>query len=146
MSQGLSQATEPRPLPIVFYDGACGLCHHTVRYLIREDPQGDRFRFAPLGGETFVRWLDPVLRDGLPDSVVVLAPDGTVHTRSDATLALLTSLGGRHLGRARALRAIPRPLRDLAYAAVARVRHWIWARPEDACPVASPELRTRFDP
>ncbi|MCP5058483.1 MAG: DUF393 domain-containing protein [bacterium] len=146
MSQGLSPTPETETLPIVFYDGACGLCHHTVRYLIREDPEGERFRFAPLGGETFRRLLDPALRDDLPDSVVVLAPDGKVHTRTDATLALLTRLGGRHLGRARALRAVPRPLRDLAYVTVAALRHRVWARPDDVCPVVSPELRARFDP
>jgi len=146
MSQGPSPAPESEALPIVFYDGACGLCHKTVRYLIREDPEGERFRFAPIGGETFARRLDPALRGGLPDSVVVLEPDGSVHTRTDATLRLLNHLGGRHLRTARILRRVPRPLRDLAYATLAAVRHRIWARPDDVCPVASPELRARFDP
>lgn len=139
-------APESTTLPIVFYDSACGLCHRTVRFLITEDPAGGCFRFAPIGGETFERLLDVATRTAVPDSVIVLTPDGSVHTRTEATLRLLEGLGGRHLRRARMLRAVPRPIRDLVYRVVAAVRHGIWARPEDACPVASPELRARFDP
>lgn len=139
-------APEPTTLPIVFYDSACGLCHRTVRFLITEDPAGGCFRFAPIGGETFERSIDVATRTALPDSVIVLMPDGGLYTRTEATLRLLESLGGRHLRRARMLRAVPLPIRDFAYQIVAAFRHRIWARPEDACPVASPELRARFDP
>ncbi len=146
MSAGIARTPEADELPIVFYDSACGLCHRTVRFLIAEDPEGRSFRFAPIGGETFERLLDEATRAALPESVIVLSPDGSLHSRTEATLRLLEGLGGRHLRRARILRAVPRPVRDLAYQLVAAVRHGIWARPDDACPVASPELRARFDP
>ncbi len=133
-------------LPVVFYDGSCGMCHRTVRFLIDEDPEGRLFRFAPIGGETFLSRIDEATRRGLPDSVAVLEPDGRLATRSDAVIRLLDALGGRHTRRARLLRALPRPLRDLLYDGVAVVRRRLWAPPQDACPVVAPELRARFDP
>ena len=38
---------------LVFYDGRCGLCHHSVRFLLARDRDGALFRYAPLFGETF---------------------------------------------------------------------------------------------
>ena len=38
---------------IVFYDGGCALCHHSVRFLVARDRDGSRFRFAPIGGACF---------------------------------------------------------------------------------------------
>ena len=90
--------------------------------------------------------LDAAARRELPDSVVVLEPDGRLVTRSDATLLLLETLGGRHRRFARILRAVPRGVRELAYSVVAALRRRLWAKPDDACPVVSPELRARFDP
>src|SRR5262249_20173935 len=32
----------------IFYDGGCGLCHRTVRFVLSEDASGCTFNFAPL--------------------------------------------------------------------------------------------------
>lgn len=129
----------------VFFDGDCGLCHHTVRFLLRADPDGEVFRFAPLGGETFEREVAPRL-ENVPDAVIVLTADGRILTRSDATVRLFLQLGGVYGWLGTLLGWIPRPLRDAAYDALARVRHRLFARPEAACPVMAPELRARFEP
>lgn len=139
-------AEEARVLPVVFFDGDCGLCHRTVRFLIARDPEGALFRFAPLDGETLAARIPAERRATLPDSVVVLEPDGELHIRSAAMISLLELLGGRFARRARWLRRLPRPLLDFGYDLLAAVRHRIWSRPPQACPVASPELRARFDP
>ena len=87
-------AESPTPEPrddrtIVFYDGGCGLCHKTVLYLIEEDARGQHFRFAPIEGETFLERVPEDQREGLPDSVVLLEPDGRVRVKSDAMLSAL---------------------------------------------------------
>ncbi len=133
-------------LPVVFYDGECGLCHRTVRFVIARDPEGRAFRFAALGSETFERRIPEARRRDLPDSVVILDVDDTLHLRSDAAIFLLERLGGGSRFWARLLRWLPRPLRDAGYDLVAAVRKKIWSQPVDACPVGSPELRARFDP
>lgn len=137
----------PAPdLPIVFYDGACGMCHRTVKFLLARDPEGQRFRFAPLGGETFLARVPAAERATLPDSVVVALPDGSLQVRSDATAYLCRQAGGVIGLWGRVLPWFPRWLRDRVYDAIAASRHRFWERPVDACPVGSPELRARFDP
>jgi hypothetical protein len=56
----------------LFYDGTCGLCHHSVRFLLAEDPEGRRFRFATLQGRRYRSAIDETTRRDLPDSLVLL--------------------------------------------------------------------------
>ena len=41
---------------LIFYDGACGLCHWIVRFLTQKDKNG-LFLFSPLQGETAHKFL-----------------------------------------------------------------------------------------
>ena len=129
---------------LVFYDGSCGFCHRTVRFLLRQDRDGGLFRFAPLGGETFAKELPAAKRPSLPDSVVVLTAEGGVLVRSEAMLHLLRRLPGAWPRLAVWLEPVPKGLRDLAYAAFARLRRIFAPRPENACPLVPVELRGRF--
>jgi len=130
---------------MVFYDGACGLCHRAVRFAIARDRDGRHFRFAALGGEAFRRLVPEAQRAGLPDSIVVLTADGTLLARSTAVVHILERIGGpwRLMGGLLAL--VPQGIRDLGYDGIARVRHRLFRRPTDACPVTPPELRARFE-
>jgi predicted DCC family thiol-disulfide oxidoreductase YuxK len=130
---------------MVFYDGGCGLCHRAVRFALAHDADGSRFRFASLDSEGFRRRVPPAARAGLPDSIVALTPDGTLLVRSAAVIHILERVGGwwRLLGRL--LGIVPRRVRDAGYDAVARVRHRLFRRPDDACPVTPLELRARFE-
>ena len=130
----------------VFYDGTCGFCHRGVLFLLQRDPAGRAFRFAPLGGPTFRREVDPAAVRDLPDSFVVITREGRVLIRSDATLYALGALGGVWRAVAALLRAIPRPIRDWGYDRVAAVRKRLFSPPTDACPVVAPDLRARVDP
>lgn len=130
---------------MVFYDSGCGLCHRTVRFAIARDRDGRHFRFAALGGEAFRRLVPEAQRAGLPDSIVVLTPDGTLLARSAAVIHILERIGGpwRLLGSM--LELVPRGIRDAGYDGVARARHRLFRRPAEACPVTPPELRSRFE-
>jgi predicted DCC family thiol-disulfide oxidoreductase YuxK len=130
---------------MVFYDGACGLCHRTVRFAITRDRDGSRFRFAALGGETFRRLVPETARVGLPDSIVVLTPDGRLLTRSAAVVHILDRIGGSWRLPGGLLNLIPRGIRDLGYNGIARIRYRLFKRPIDACPVTPPVLRGRFE-
>jgi predicted DCC family thiol-disulfide oxidoreductase YuxK len=110
------------------------------------DRGGLRFRFAPLGGPTFVNLTTEADRARLPDSLVVRTEDGRLLTRSAAVIHLLKRLGGlwRVIGALGG--CLPRSLLDWTYDGIARVRHRLFAKPDDACPVVPAELRARFDP
>lgn len=130
----------------VFYDGECGLCQRAVRFLLAEDPHGSAFRFAPLQGPTATREIASDVRAALPDSIVVLTSDRRVLVRSSAVVHVLERLGGlwRVLGTILAL--VPRPLRDLGYDAIARIRKRIFAAPKALCPIGPKHVTQRFDP
>jgi predicted DCC family thiol-disulfide oxidoreductase YuxK len=130
---------------MVFYDGGCGLCHRAVRFALAHDADGSRFRFASLDSEGFRRRVPPAARAGLPDSIVALTPDGTLLVRSAAVIHILERVGGSWRLLGRLLGIVPRRVRDAGYDAVARVRHRLFRRPDDACPVTPLELRARFE-
>lgn len=132
--------------PVLLYDGLCGFCDATVRFVMKHDRRGV-LRFATLQGD-FAREViarHPELAG--VDSLVLVEQDPRtgaerVYVRSTGALRVARYLGGVwHL--ARALAIVPRFLRDLLYDAFARVRYRVFGR-YDACPLPSPEQRARF--
>jgi predicted DCC family thiol-disulfide oxidoreductase YuxK len=131
---------------LVFYDGACGLCHRAVRFLLAEDRTGSALRFAPLRGPTFQAVVPPELQAALPDSLVLVTAEGEALDKSRALLHALARLGGLWRLLAIVGSAVPLALADPLYDAVARIRHRLFATPPEACPMLPPELLSRFDP
>jgi len=137
-------ANRERANDVVFYDGSCGLCHRAVRFILAEDRRGV-FRFAPLGGETFLATIDESRRASLPDSVAIVTAEGELLTRSTAVLRLLDRLGGLWRIFATLGTFIPATVRDALYDGVARIRYNLFAKPSDACPLIPKALRSRFE-
>jgi predicted DCC family thiol-disulfide oxidoreductase YuxK len=129
----------------IFYDGSCGLCHHTVRFALARDPDGRLFRFTPLQSDRFHRLVPADRRQTLPDSIVVLTEDDRLLTRSDAVLHLCRRIGGVWGAMSALGLVVPPPLRDAAYDFVARVRKRLFRQPDGACPLVPRELRDRFE-
>lgn len=129
----------------LFYDGHCGLCHRWVLFVLARDPAGKTFRFAPLQGERFRSLVSEAQRAGLPDSIVVRTAEERLLIRSAAVIYILRRLGGVWKVMAGLVALIPRPLRDAAYDFIARIRHRLFRRPDDVCPLIPPDLRSRFD-
>lgn len=137
---------------LLLFDGYCGLCNRTVRWLLRHDP-ADRLRFAPLDSSeaAFVlarHGISPATRQADPTTILVVrefgSPAERVLARSEAVLALLAELPRPWWPAiAAVLRCIPRPIRDLGYRFVASWRYRIWGRVAQ-CPVPKPEERARF--
>jgi predicted DCC family thiol-disulfide oxidoreductase YuxK len=142
----LDAESPSHPPEHLFYDGGCGVCHWAVGFVARHDPTGQRFRFAPLGGETFHNLVPEAARRNLPDSLVALTRDGALLLRSSGVVHILKRLGGAWYPLAVLLSWLPRRLRDFGYDRIAAIRHHLARRPDGACPLMPPTLRARFDP
>ena len=128
---------------ILFYDGHCGLCHRAVRFVLKHDRSGTAFRFAPLQGETFQAQVPVDRRASLPDSFVVETHDGSLLVRSDAVVHVLRRLPGGWSALGSLMAVVPRPLRDLAYDFVARIRYRLFGRRDNLCPDVPPAQFSR---
>jgi len=137
---------DPPNFDLLFYDGHCGLCHRAVKFVLKHDRAGNLFRFAPLQGSTFQARVLPEQRAAVPDSVVVLTNSKALLVRSDAFIHILRRIGRGWRALAAFIAAVPRPLRDLVYDFIARVRYRIFGKRDDLCPLVPPDLRARFDP
>ena len=134
----------PEGIARVYYDGGCGLCHHSVRLLLSEDRDAV-FRYAPIQSESFEAAVPEEVRPQLPDSVVLVLPDGTLLARSAAFIEIGQRLGGLWRLGAIAIRLVPAALRDRVYDAISNARGRLFRRPAEACPVLPPRLRERFE-
>ncbi len=131
---------------VVFFDGVCGLCHHTVQFLLKND-RHDRLRFAPLQSEFARTALPPLGIDPSKlDSVVVVAdrgePTERAYARSRAVLFAMGELGGMYAP-FKLLLWVPSFLLDPFYAIVAKTRYRLFGK-RDACAVPSAEDRAKF--
>ncbi len=133
----------------VFYDGTCGLCHRTVRFLLAEDAAGLRFRFAPLDSDAF-RAASAQSKSGfersasIPDSVLVQPPGEAMLTRAEGALEIGQQLGGLWRLLAIVVGWIPLTILNAGYDFIARNRHHLFTRPDDVCPILPAHLRDRF--
>lgn len=125
---------------MLLFDGDCGLCARSVQFVYRRDPAGV-FRFTPLGSPVGVELVERVGIGGAGDTLVLLV-DREVLIRSDAVRAILLRLPGwRWAGLLLGL--IPRPVRDLGYRLVARLRKYLIPPPR-ACPLPDHRIRARL--
>ncbi|MGJ8654148.1 MAG: thiol-disulfide oxidoreductase DCC family protein [Opitutaceae bacterium] len=105
---------------ILFYDGDCGICTRSVRFLLKRDHR-ERLHFAPLQGTTAQSLLPEGLRKEL-STAVYRRREGELYLHSEAVLHALidTEIWWRIL--ARALLCLPNGFRDAVYHWVARNR------------------------
>ena len=126
---------------IVFFDGTCAFCAGAVTFIARHDPAG-YFRFgasqSPEGAALLARY--GVRREQVRSLVLIEA--GQVYLRSTASLRIAKRLTFPWRAAAVCL-AIPRPVRDVAYRAVAAVRHR-FAGTSNACEVPPAAIRSRL--
>lgn len=140
---------------LVIYDGECGFCNRSIRWLLRRD-RGDRLRFAPSTAPAVAQLLlshgvQPFGQASSPDpsreTMLVFRDIGSpmekLLVRSNAALACLRVLPPPWPAIAAILRLVPRPVREWAYRLIARWRYRIWGR-YATCPIPAPEERAHF--
>ncbi len=122
---------------IVFFDGICGFCNQSVNFLMARDTHRT-LKFAPLQGETARQRLPEVFCRDV--NTLVFQRGGTTYVRSAAVVRILLTIGGIWSVAGMLLWLIPRPLRDLGYRVVARLRYRIFGK-RDACRLPTAEDR-----
>ena len=129
---------------IVFFDGDCGLCSRSVRFLAHAD-RHLRLQFAPLQGETAGRLnLGEFASIDNGSMVIWRESDGTTQLRSDAVLEICRALGG-FWKCGLVMRLLPRAWREAGYRFIARNRiHWFGHA--DVCALPDPQLVARLLP
>jgi len=133
---------------VLLYDGLCGFCDGTVRWLLLHDRAG-RIYFltqqSELAQTVFARHGIPKRTED--DRVYLLVHPGTdaeqLLQRSEAIVRAMGLLGGGWRCVAALLGAFPRGLRNAVSAAVARNRYWIGGKRTE-CRVPTAEERVRF--
>ena len=136
---------------LVLYDGECGFCNLSIRWLLRRDRQ-DRLRFTPSTSPSVQELLSrhgfqfPGEEQG-PGTILVFRNLGTpveeLLVRSNAFLACLRVLPQPWPAFAIGLRVFPRPFREICYRFIARHRYRIWGR-YASCPVPTAQERVHF--
>ena len=129
--------------PLMLYDGVCGLCAKSVRWILHHE-RDHAIRFAPLQGETAaaLRAKHPEIPEQL--STVVFIDGDRVHLRSKAFLHMTKHLTAPWRWM-HAFRWWPAVLGDLGYRIVAALRYKLFGK-HDSCEIPSPEHRLRFLP
>ena len=131
---------------IIFFDGVCGLCNHSVLFILKRDTN-NRFVYSPqqsayaqdvlpkYGGNPQELNTIYVLKDSESDTPTLL-------TKSAAACYILSELGGgwKILSYGRFL---PRFLRDFVYDCVAKTRYRFFGKKE-VCMLPEPGWAEKF--
>jgi len=107
---------------VILYDGVCVFCSRWIRFVARATWSGG-FASPQIqsGYGTGWRRRSASTRRSRHNAV---RPCGVAHFKSDGALTVLSNLPG--WGWVRALRSVPKPLRDAVYNLVARNRYRIF--------------------
>ncbi len=125
----------------MLFDGVCVLCEGSANFIAKRDPK-KRFRFAAIQSE---RGQALLKEHSLPtDSVdtIVLLVDNRHYLRSSAALQIAKALPW--LWKCFYIFVVvPRPLRDLVYRGIAKIRYRIFGK-KDECAVPAEEYSDRY--
>ncbi len=128
---------------IVFFDGECGFCDTTIRWIMAIDKR-KTIRYAPLQGETAARLLPQELRqEENLKTLVYLDPQNGRYLKSNAVIEILRQVGGLwKMGKIGKI--LPTGWRDWFYDRIAERRRSLISK--DACPLPTPEQKARLLP
>ena len=126
---------------IILFDGVCNLCNNIVNFIITRDRKG-KFLFAPLQSREGQKLLKAHCLSTKDFDSFVFIKDGVYYLKSTAGLMVLKELGcpwNVFYG----FIVIPRPVRDLLYDFIARIRYRIFGK-RKTCMVPNPAYKNRF--
>lgn len=127
--------------PIVLYDGTCGLCAKSVRFILDHERDSE-LMFAPLQGPTAAALRAKY--GNIPSDIdtVVFVDGERAHLRSKAFMYLSKHLQAPYRWM-HGFRWLPGFVLNGFYRIVAAVRYKLWGQ-VDACELPSPANRKRF--
>ena len=124
---------------VILYDGVCVFCSRWIRFVATRD-RAQRFRFTAIQSAYGTKLAQAFGIDADDPDTNAVIHGGSAHFKSDAALTVLSNLPGWRW--ARALFAVPRPMRDGVYNLVARNRYRIFGK-YDVCFVPDAEMKAR---
>ena len=138
---------ESDSIPLILYDGVCGLCNRLVQFVLKRDSPG-LFRFASLQSKLAGSILQ---RHGVNqqdlDTMYLVSdyqqPTERLAARSDASVAILQHLSGFWRLVAALLSILPRGMRNRSYNLIASNRYRIFGKFE-SCMIPEEKHRHRF--
>src|SRR5690606_31508992 len=77
---------------IVYFDGVCGLCNHSVDLLVKIDKK-NKLLFAPLQGSTALNEL-PKTNDYVDISTIIFSKNNQHFIKSEAAIQIMIEVGG----------------------------------------------------
>jgi predicted DCC family thiol-disulfide oxidoreductase YuxK len=132
--------------PVLLFDGVCVFCNRTVQFLIRRD-RDTILRFVPLESPLGQALLAQFNAQQGPEGIVLitntLTPFTHLSRRTEAFSDALQLLPPPWSLVGKALRLVPRFLREFAYGLFARYRYRLFGR-HATCPIPPPEQRSRI--
>jgi predicted DCC family thiol-disulfide oxidoreductase YuxK len=129
--------------PILLYDGDCGVCNATVKWVLEHEHATSTLRFAALGSPMGLALRRAAhVADDIDSLLWVENRKGKVYARlrSSAVLRVLGEARGAWTW-LRVLAVVPPVVRDFFYDAFAKIRHRVI---EPSCFVPLPAQRGRF--
>lgn len=126
---------------VIFFDGVCNLCNHSVQFIIKRDAK-DTFRFAALQSAHATEILAASDFDSEQLSTIILLEGGKVYRRSTAALRIARRLSGLW-PLLYGFIIVPAFIRDFCYELIAKNRYRIWGQ-SDSCMVPSTALKQKF--
>jgi predicted DCC family thiol-disulfide oxidoreductase YuxK len=124
---------------VILYDGVCVFCSRWIRFIAARDTQ-TRFRFTAIQSAYGTRLAQAFGIDPQDPDTNAVIHGGVAYFKSDAALTVLSSLPG--WGWTRALRLVPKFLRNAVYNLVARNRYRIFGK-YDECFLPDAAMRAR---
>jgi predicted DCC family thiol-disulfide oxidoreductase YuxK len=122
---------------VILYDGVCVFCSRWVGFVAARDVQ-QRVRFTAIQSGYGTRLAQAFGIDPEDPDTNAVIHGGVAYFKSDAALTVLSNLPRW----GRALRVVPKPLRDAVYNLVARNRYRIFGKYEE-CFVPDAGMRAR---
>jgi predicted DCC family thiol-disulfide oxidoreductase YuxK len=125
---------------IILFDGMCGFCERSVRFIATRDHGYFKFGASqnPEGQALLAKY--GTTREAARS--MILIEDGEIFLRSTAALKIARRMTAPWRWAVIFL-YVPRPIRDAIYRVIAAVRHRIAGR-SNACEIPPPEIRQRL--
>jgi predicted DCC family thiol-disulfide oxidoreductase YuxK len=117
---------------ILFYDGECGVCSRTVRFILKNERFNELY-FSSLQGDFSTRFLAERGIESVSSNTLYLFENGNIYHKSRAAMKLIPYLK-RPFCLLKILYIFPRFFRDFVYARIAANRKVFF---KDVCELIS---------
>ncbi|HWY10485.1 MAG TPA: DUF393 domain-containing protein [Bacteroidia bacterium] len=136
----MSETSDINNKTILFFDGNCGLCNRSVKFVLRKEKDHELF-FSPLQSEFAKKTLKQFNLEDKADTMLLLE-DGKIYFQSSAALRTTKYLKGLWPGMMFFL-IVPPFIRNAVYNYISKNRI-TWFGIADYCDMMTAQLKKRF--